>query len=112
MKTSHGHDHEISNYRLSNPQSVEGMIIIVVAAIGVIINTVTALLFISGQKHDLNIKGAYLHMAADAGVSLGVVVVWPVHPPSPRFCKPPSFHPGRCGGVPGKAAFLPRMPQD
>jgi hypothetical protein len=122
MKTSHGHDHEISNYRLSNPQSVEGMIIIVVAAIGVIINTVTALLFISGQKHDLNIKGAYLHMAADAGVSLGVVVagiaimitgwLWPVHPPSPRFCKPPSFHPGRCGGVPGKAAFLPRMPQD
>lgn len=60
--------------RLSNPQPVEGMIIIVVAAIGVIINTVTALLFISGQKHDLNIKGAYLHMAADAGVSLGVVV--------------------------------------
>ena len=60
--------------RLSNPQSVEGMIIIVVAAIGVIINTVTALLFISGQKHDLNIKGAYLHMAADAGVSFGVVV--------------------------------------
>jgi cobalt-zinc-cadmium efflux system protein len=50
------------------------MIIIVVAAIGVIINTVTALLFISGRKHDLIIKGAYLHMAADAGVSLGVVV--------------------------------------
>ena len=60
--------------RLSNPQPVEGMTIIVVAAIGVIINTATALLFISGQKHDLNIRGAYLHMAADAGVSLGVVV--------------------------------------
>ncbi len=50
------------------------MTIIVVAAIGVVINTITALLFISGQKDDLNIKGAYLHMAADAGVSLGVVV--------------------------------------
>ena len=60
--------------RLSNPRPVEGMIIIVVAAVGVIINTVTALLFISGKKDDLNIKGAYLHMAADAGVSLGVVV--------------------------------------
>ena len=60
--------------RLSNPQPVEGMVIIIVAAIGVVINTVTALLFISGQKHDLNIKGAFLHMAADAGVSLGVVV--------------------------------------
>ncbi len=60
--------------RLSNPQPVEGMTIIVVAGIGVIINTATALLFISGQKHDLNIRGAYLHMAADAGVSLGVVV--------------------------------------
>ncbi len=60
--------------RLSSPQPVEGMIIIIVAAIGVVINTATALLFISGQKYDLNIRGAYLHMAADAGVSLGVVV--------------------------------------
>lgn len=42
--------------------------------IGVIINSLTALLFIKGQKDDLNIKGAFLHMAADAGVSLGVVV--------------------------------------
>lgn len=60
--------------RFSSPQPVEGMIIILVAGIGVIINTVTALLFVSGQKHDLNIKAAYLHMAADAGVSLGVVI--------------------------------------
>jgi cobalt-zinc-cadmium efflux system protein len=59
--------------RLFDPKPVEGMTIIVVAAIGVVINTVTALLFISGQKHDLNIRGAFLHMAADAGVSLGVV---------------------------------------
>ncbi len=60
--------------RFSDPQPVQGMTIIVVAAIGVVINTITALLFRSGQKDDLNIKGAYLHMAADAGVSLGVVV--------------------------------------
>jgi cobalt-zinc-cadmium efflux system protein len=46
----------------------------IVAGIGVVINTITALLFMKGQKDDLNIKGAFLHMAADAGVSLGVVV--------------------------------------
>ena len=60
--------------RFTDPQPVDGMIVIVVAAIGVVINTVTALLFIRGQKHDLNIKAAFLHMAADAGVSLGVVI--------------------------------------
>ncbi len=60
--------------RLLDPKPVAGKTIIIVAAIGVIINTITALLFFSGQKQDLNIKGAFLHMAADAGVSLGVVV--------------------------------------
>jgi cobalt-zinc-cadmium efflux system protein len=60
--------------RFSNPHPVEGMTVIIVAAIGVVINTVTALLFMSGQKNDLNIRGAFLHMMADAGVSLGVVV--------------------------------------
>jgi len=59
--------------RFYNPKPVEGMTVIVVAAIGVVINTLTALLFVKGQKHDLNIRGAFLHMAADAGVSLGVV---------------------------------------
>jgi len=59
--------------RFSNPQPIHGMTVITVAAIGVVINTATALLFVSGQKEDLNIKGAFLHMAADAGVSLGVV---------------------------------------
>ena len=44
-----------------------------VAAIGVVINTATALFFVSGKDHDLNIRGAFLHMAADAAVSLGVV---------------------------------------
>ncbi|MDP0587782.1 MAG: cation diffusion facilitator family transporter [Candidatus Endonucleobacter bathymodioli] len=60
--------------RFQNPQPADGMTVIVVAAIGAIINTFTALLFVKGQKHDLNIRGAFLHMAADAGVSLGVVI--------------------------------------
>jgi cobalt-zinc-cadmium efflux system protein len=60
--------------KLNNPQPVLGTPIIVVAAIGVFVNTFTALLFLKGQEHDLNVKGAFLHMAADAGVSLGVVV--------------------------------------
>jgi len=60
--------------RLSNPQAVNGTVIIVVASIGVLINTATALLFVKGQKHDLNIRAAYLHMAADAAISLGVVI--------------------------------------
>lgn len=60
--------------RLSSPRPVDGMVVIAVAAIGVLINTLTALLFLKGQKHDLNIKAAYLHMAADAAISLGVVI--------------------------------------
>jgi len=59
--------------RFSNPRPVQGLTVMIVAGIGVVINTITALLFVSGQKEDLNIRGAYLHMAADAGVSLGVV---------------------------------------
>jgi cobalt-zinc-cadmium efflux system protein len=47
---------------------------IIVAAVGVVVNTATALLFLRGRHHDLNIRGAFLHMAADAGVSLGVVI--------------------------------------
>ncbi|HEY9190322.1 MAG TPA: cation diffusion facilitator family transporter [Sulfurovum sp.] len=60
--------------RLSSPKPVDGVIIIVVAGIGVVINTATALLFVKGQKHDLNLRAAYLHMAADAAISLGVVL--------------------------------------
>jgi len=60
--------------RFAHPGPVEGKVVVIVAAIGVVINTATALLFASGQKHDLNIRAAFLHMAADAGVSLGVVV--------------------------------------
>lgn len=60
--------------RLQSPRPVQGMTIIIVAAIGIIINTATALMFVKGQKHDLNLRGAFLHMAADAAVSLGVVI--------------------------------------
>ncbi len=60
--------------KIRNPEPVAGTQVMVVAGIGVVINTITALLFMKGQKEDLNIKGAFLHMAADAGVSLGVVI--------------------------------------
>jgi len=60
--------------RFFHPQPIKGITIIIVAAVGVVVNTLTALMFIKGQKHDLNIRGAFLHMAADAGVSLGVVI--------------------------------------
>jgi cobalt-zinc-cadmium efflux system protein len=60
--------------KFRNPEPVAGNQVMIVAGIGVIINTITALLFMKGQKNDLNIKGAFLHMAADAGVSAGVVI--------------------------------------
>jgi cobalt-zinc-cadmium efflux system protein len=60
--------------RLVEPAQPAGRTIMIVAAIGVVVNTATALLFLSGKDHDLNIRGAFLHMAADAAVSLGVVV--------------------------------------
>ena len=60
--------------RLSNPGPVVGETIIWVAAIGVVINTVSALLFMAGQKEDLNLRAAFQHLAADAAVSLGTVL--------------------------------------
>jgi len=60
--------------KIKNPEPVAGTQVMIVAGIGVVINTLTALLFMRGQKEDLNIKGAFLHMTADAGVSLGVVI--------------------------------------
>ena len=60
-------------HRLGVPTQTQGLTIIVVAAIGVVINGITAALFMSGRSTDLNIRGAFLHMAADALVSLGVV---------------------------------------
>ena len=60
--------------RFADPQPLAGNVVVWVAAVGVVINTGTALLFMKGRESDLNIRGAFLHMAADAGVSLGVVV--------------------------------------
>ena len=60
--------------RFFTPVEPAGVTIMWVAAVGVVINTATALMFLSGKDHDLNIRGAFLHMAADAAVSLGVVI--------------------------------------
>ena len=60
--------------RLLHPEPVAGGTVMVVAAIGILVNGLTAWLFASGAKGDINIRGAYLHMAADAAVSVGVVV--------------------------------------
>ena len=60
--------------RFFDPQPVASMTVIAVAAIGVVINTATALLFMRGRHNDINIQGAFLHMAADAAVSVGVVI--------------------------------------
>jgi cobalt-zinc-cadmium efflux system protein len=60
--------------RFREPDSVAGGTIITVAAIGIVINTMSALMFLSGRRRDLNLRGAFLHMAADAVVSLGVVL--------------------------------------
>lgn len=60
--------------RFSDPAPVAGGTVMIVAGIGIVVNTATALLFMSGRKGDLNIRGAFLHMAADAAVSAGVVV--------------------------------------
>jgi cobalt-zinc-cadmium efflux system protein len=60
--------------RLVHAQEANGETVMIVAAIGILINGLTAWLFVSGRKHDINIRGAFLHMAADAAVSLGVVI--------------------------------------
>jgi cobalt-zinc-cadmium efflux system protein len=60
--------------RIMNPEPVVGKTVIIVAAIGIVVNAATAWLFASGRKDDINIRGAFLHMAADAAVSAGVVV--------------------------------------
>ncbi len=60
--------------RFGTPEPVGGGIVAWVALVGVGVNTATALLFMGGRKNDLNIRGAFLHMAADAAVSAGVAV--------------------------------------
>jgi len=65
---------EAINRLLERHVPPHGLTIMIVAAVGVVINGATALLFLSGKDLDLNIRGAYLHMAADAAVSVGVVL--------------------------------------
>lgn len=60
--------------RFSAPPAVAGLTVTLVAAAGIVVNGLSAWLFVKGSRDDLNIRGAYLHMAADAAVSLGVVV--------------------------------------
>src|SRR5439155_19783660 len=59
--------------RFSDPAPVDGGLVIIVAAVGVAINGATALLFAAGRERDANLRAAFLHMASDAVVSLGVV---------------------------------------
>ena len=61
-------------HRLQSPLPAAGLTIMVVASIGIVVNTATALLFLRGRDSDLNIRGAFWHMAADALVSAGVVL--------------------------------------
>jgi cobalt-zinc-cadmium efflux system protein len=61
-------------HRFQQPPAVAGLTVTLVAAVGIVINGLSAWLFMKGSKGDLNIRGAYLHMAADAVVSLGVAV--------------------------------------
>lgn len=60
--------------RFFNPEPVQTGVVMAVAAVGIVVNGITAWLFASGRKGDINIRGAFLHMAADAAVSAGVVV--------------------------------------
>jgi cobalt-zinc-cadmium efflux system protein len=60
--------------RLGRPEPVAGLTVMVVAAIGIVVNGVTAWLFASGRDADINLRGAFLHMASDALVSAGVIV--------------------------------------
>src|ERR1051325_2104056 len=60
--------------RLGNPNTVSETTVLWVASVGILINAGTALMFMSGRKRDMNIRGAFLHMAADALISLGVVL--------------------------------------
>src|SRR4051812_33850992 len=60
--------------RLQHPQPVHGSVVVFIAALGIAVNGISAALFYSGRKGDLNVRGAFLHLAADAAISLGVVI--------------------------------------
>jgi cobalt-zinc-cadmium efflux system protein len=61
-------------HRLLRPEPVQSNIVMLIAGAGVVINTATALLFVGGRRGDVNVRGAFLHMAGDALVSVGVIV--------------------------------------
>lgn len=60
--------------RFGEPEPIMGTTMMIVAAVGILVNGATAMLFMAGGKSDINIRGAFLHMAADAAVSAGVVL--------------------------------------
>lgn len=61
-------------HRFTEPHAVAGLTVSLVACVGIVVNGISAWLFVKGSKDDLNVRGAYLHMLADAAVSLGVAV--------------------------------------
>jgi cobalt-zinc-cadmium efflux system protein len=61
-------------HRLFAPEAVGSRLVIATAALGVVVNSATALMFAGGRKEDLNVRGVFLHMAGDAGISVGVIV--------------------------------------
>jgi len=63
-----------SVFRFAHPQQLPGKIISIVAAIGIIINAVSAFMFFTNKERDINIKAAFLHLVSDAVVSLGLVI--------------------------------------
>jgi cobalt-zinc-cadmium efflux system protein len=63
-----------SIHRFSHPEPVSGATVMIVAAIGIAVNVTTALMFVSGRKSDLNVRSAFIHMAADAAIAAAVVV--------------------------------------
>ncbi len=63
-----------SIYRFGHPEPVSGETVMIVAAIGIVVNTATALMFARGRKHDINVRSAFVHMAADAAIAGGVVL--------------------------------------
>jgi cobalt-zinc-cadmium efflux system protein len=60
--------------RLAAPEATQPLVVMAVAAAGVVVNGATALLFVAGRKSDVNVRGAFLHMLADAGVSAAVIL--------------------------------------
>ena len=63
-----------SIHRFFNPEPLPGKVIAIVAGVGIVINSITAMLFMKNKEHDLNVKGAYLHLMSDALVSAALVV--------------------------------------